>query len=200
MSPFQVQASATTGYYTANTLAGTRLNNNIADLASSITVVTAQQLEDTASQNINDVFRYEANTEGARTYTPFVLVRSNLQDALGGIGGTTGVQQSALATGNRVRGLSTADQEEDNFFSLSRLPFDSYNTQSDRDQPRTQFDHFRNGKSGGHRQPVPDSGQHGHVEWAGDVGCRQLGQIPRDVRRQYSDLKDKLGIYVGADV
>jgi hypothetical protein len=130
MSPFQVQASATTGYYSANTLAGTRLNNNIADLASSITVVTAQQLEDTASQNINDVFRYEANTEGARTYTPFVLIRSNLQDALGGIGGTTGVQQSALATGNRVRGLSTADQEEDNFFSLNRLPFDSYNTQS----------------------------------------------------------------------
>lgn len=131
MNPFQVQASShDTGYYTENTLAGTRLNNNIADLPSSITIVTAQQLEDTASTNINDVFRYEANTEGAATYTPFVLVRGNLQDPLGGGGGTTGNYSSAQTTANRIRGLSQADQEEDNFFSLYRIPFDTYNTQS----------------------------------------------------------------------
>lgn len=130
LSPFEVKAAADTGYFAANTLAGTRLNNNIADLPSSITVVTKQQLEDTASVDINDVFRYEANTEGARTYTPFALVRGNLQDGLGGGGGTTGNYTSALATGNRVRGLSAADQEQDNFFSLYRIPFDSYNTQA----------------------------------------------------------------------
>jgi outer membrane receptor protein involved in Fe transport len=130
LSPFEVNATKDQGYYAANTLAGTRLNNNIADLPSSISVVTKQQLEDTNSLNINDVFRYEANTEGAHTYTPFVLVRSNMQDALGGGGGTTGNFASALDTGNRIRGLSTADQEEDNFFSLYRIPFDSYNTQA----------------------------------------------------------------------
>jgi hypothetical protein len=128
LSPFEVDATKEQGYYTANTLAGTRLNNNIADLPSSITVVNKQQLEDTNSVNINDVFRYEANTEGAHTYTPFQLVRSNLSDNLGGGGGTTGNFASALDTGNRVRGLATADQEEDNFFSLYRIPFDSYNT------------------------------------------------------------------------
>jgi len=113
-----------------NTLAGTRLNNNLADLPSSITIVTKQQLEDTNSQNINDIFRYEANTEGASTYTPFTLVRSNLSDALGGGGGTTGNYTSAATSGNRVRGLSAVDLEMDNFPSISRIPFDSYNTQA----------------------------------------------------------------------
>jgi hypothetical protein len=130
LSPFEVNASKDQGYFTANTLAGTRLNNNIADLGSSITVVTKQQLEDTNSININDIFRYEANTEGARTYTPTTLVRTNFSDNLGGTGGTSGNYASALDTGNRIRGLSTADQEEDNFFSLYRIPFDSYNTQA----------------------------------------------------------------------
>ncbi len=130
LSPFEVNSTKDQGYFTQNTLAGTRLNNNIADLGSSITVVTRQQLEDTNSVNINDIFRYEANTEGARTYTPTVLVRTNFSDNLGGTGGTTGNYQSALDTGNRVRGLSTADLEVDNFFGLYRIPFDSYNTQA----------------------------------------------------------------------
>jgi hypothetical protein len=130
LSPFEVVGSKDQGYYTPNTLAGTRLNNNIADLASSITVVTRQQIEDTGAVNINDIFQYEANTEGAHTYTPFVLVRSNMSDTLGGGGSTTGNFSGAVATGNRVRGLSSADQEEDNFFSSYRIPFDSYNTES----------------------------------------------------------------------
>ena len=130
LSPFEVHGEKARGYFAPNTLAGTRMNNNIADLPSSVTVVTQQQLEDTNSTNINDVFRYETNTEGAHTYTPFTLVRSNLQDGLGGGGGTTGNFTSALATGNRVRGLSTVDQEQDNFFSLYRIPFDGYNTQA----------------------------------------------------------------------
>src|SRR5208283_3079314 len=102
--------------FAANTLAGTRLNNNIADLPSSITVVTKQQLEDTSSQNINDVFRYEANTQGASTYTPTAgtsATRSNVSDSLQGSGGTqsfagTVGYNSAIDTGNRVRGLAAA--------------------------------------------------------------------------------------------
>ena len=130
LSPFEVTTDKNAGYYTANTLAGTRLNNNIGDIPSSVTVVTRQQLQDTNSLNINDVFRYEVNTEGAQTYTPIAIVRSNLADSLGGGGGTTGNFTGAVATGNRVRGLSTVDLEVDNFFSLYRIPFDSYNTQS----------------------------------------------------------------------
>jgi outer membrane receptor protein involved in Fe transport len=135
LTPFEVNSTKDQGYFAANTLAGTRLNNNIADLPSSVTVVTKQQLEDTASQNINDVFRYEADTQGVSTYTPTTgnsATRSNVSDSLAGSGGTqafagTSGYNSALDTGNRVRGLAAADLEVNNFYSLYRVPFDSYN-------------------------------------------------------------------------
>ncbi len=130
LNPFVVDSSQEKGYFAASTLAGTRLNTNIADLPSSITVVTKQQMEDTNSLNVNDVFRYEANTEGSRTYTPFTLVRGNAVDASGGGGGTSGNFTSGATNGNRVRGLAAVDQNEDNFFSIFRIPFDAYNTQS----------------------------------------------------------------------
>jgi len=130
LSPFEVAASAQKGYLTTNTLAGTRLNTNIGDLAGSITVVTKQQLEDTNSLDINDVFRFEANTEGALTYTPIVLTRGQVTDSLAGSGSTGGSFTSATASGNRVRGLAAVDNEQDNFLALSRIPFNSYNTQS----------------------------------------------------------------------
>ena len=63
LNPFEVDASKDIGYYAQNTLAGSRLRTNIGDLASSITVVTKQQLQDTGTLNINDVFMYEANSE-----------------------------------------------------------------------------------------------------------------------------------------
>jgi hypothetical protein len=63
---FGVSASQNGAYHVASTLAGTRLDNNAVDLPSSITVVTKQQLADMGSMNINDVFSFERNTEGAR--------------------------------------------------------------------------------------------------------------------------------------
>ncbi len=130
MSPFQVQASPNdVGYYAENTLAGTRLNTNIGDLASSITVVTKQQLIDTASVDINDVFMYEANTEGANTYTPVYLNRGVLRDTIGGYSGDTGTPFGS-ATANRIRGLGSADTSESNYPTIARIPFDTYNTQS----------------------------------------------------------------------
>jgi outer membrane receptor protein involved in Fe transport len=139
LSPFEVNASQQQGYLSTNTLAGTRLNTNIGDLPGSVTVVTKEQMEDTNSLNINDVFRFEANTEGAGTYTPYTsgasTERGNAADALGGAGGNILSGQvtqyaDALDSGNRVRGLSTVDNEEDNFYSLYRIPFDAYNTES----------------------------------------------------------------------
>ena len=133
LSPFVVDASAQKGYLATSTLAGTRLNTNIGDLAGSITVVTKQQLEDTNSIDINDVFRFESNTEGALTYTPITLTRGQVSDTLSGSGSTGGNASSftsASSTGNRVRGLAAVDNEEDNFFALSKIPFNAYNTQS----------------------------------------------------------------------
>lgn len=49
LTPFQVNSSKDSGYFAENTLAGSRLNTNLADLAASITVVTKQQMDDTAA-------------------------------------------------------------------------------------------------------------------------------------------------------
>ena len=130
MSPFEVQASAhDVGYYTENTLAGSRLNTNIGDLASSITIVTKQQMVNTASLDINDIFMYEANTEGANTYTPLYLNRGFVRDVISGYSADGG-QGFGSATANRVRGLDVTDTAQNNYPSIARIPFDTYNTNS----------------------------------------------------------------------
>ncbi len=130
LSPFEVKTEKDTGYFAENTLAGSRLNTNLADLASSITVVTKQQLEDTGSLDINDVFKYEASTEGSNTYTPVVTDRGTAKDTIGGY--SLGNDGSTLtnAQANRVRGLTAPDAAINNFPTNNRLPFDAYNVQS----------------------------------------------------------------------
>jgi len=66
LSPFMVEGTADKAYFAENTLAGSRLNSNLGDIAASITVVTKEQLADTGSMDINGVFKYEANSDGAR--------------------------------------------------------------------------------------------------------------------------------------
>ncbi len=132
LSVFNVDASQDQGYFAQNTLAGSRMRTNVADLASSITVITVQQLEDTASTDINDVFRYEANTEGAATYTPSVqsLRNDGVVDVNAGYthGGDGVPQTNAIA--NRVRGLGVPSSAQNYYPTITQVPFDAYNVQS----------------------------------------------------------------------
>lgn len=131
LSPFTVDATKDKGYYAANTLAGSRLKTNLADLGSSISVVTAQQMADTASTDINDIFRYEVNTEGSLSYTPNIQSSRNdgFIDQIGGA--TQGNFTSYTNAGaNRVRGLGTPTPAINYYSTNPSLPFDSYNTQS----------------------------------------------------------------------
>ena len=135
LSPFEVTADQAKGYFTPNTVSGTRLNNNIGDIPSSVTVIDKQQLEDTNSQNINDIMLYEANTEGSHTFTPvtgFTESGGHMEDALTGAndGATSSGIGGAQTLSSRVRGLGAPDNEVDNFFGIYRIPFDSYNVQS----------------------------------------------------------------------
>src|SRR5262245_44049692 len=68
MSPFEVMEDKR-GYYGMTTMSGTRLNSKIEDLASSITIVTKEQMMDFAMLNVHDVFNYEASTEGMGNYS-----------------------------------------------------------------------------------------------------------------------------------
>ncbi len=118
MSPFEVTDEGQNGYYASNTLSGTRLNSKIEDLASSITVVTKQQLLDTASVDINDIFLYEANTEGTGNFTDFSVGRNgDVNDAV----------QGSPTTANRIRGIASANIARGNFASDSSIPIDTYN-------------------------------------------------------------------------
>ncbi len=132
LSPFQVDSTQDKGYFAQNTLAGSRLRTNISDLGSSITVITAQQLEDTASVDINDVFRYEANTEGSSTYTPSVqsLRNDGVVDVNAGFtAGSSGSPQTN-AGANRVRGIGVPGSSWNYYPSVGQVPFDAYNLQS----------------------------------------------------------------------
>ncbi len=132
LTPFQVDTTKDQGYFAQNTLAGSRMRTNIADLGASITVITAQQFEDTASTDINDIFRYEANTEGSYSYTPAIqsLRNDGVIDVSAGFthGGDGQPQTNAIA--NRVRGIGIPSASYNYYPAISQVPFDAYNVQS----------------------------------------------------------------------
>ena len=124
LSPFTV-VEDDKGYQAFNTAAGTRLNSKLEDLGSSITVVTKQQMQDTAVLDINDLFRYEASTEGTDDFTQFTPNRT------GGVGDNI---QGDPSRANRIRGVGSAGTSGSgvnnawgNFSSNSKIPFDLYN-------------------------------------------------------------------------
>ncbi|MBX7122790.1 MAG: TonB-dependent receptor plug domain-containing protein [Opitutaceae bacterium] len=120
LSPFQVVAD-TTGYLASNTMSGTRLNAKIEDLGAAITVITKQQLIDTAALDINDVFQTEIGTEGIYQFTDqSVDFQGRVIDNV----------QNSPQTSNRIRGLSAANISVDGFSATSRIPFDTYNLDS----------------------------------------------------------------------
>jgi len=132
LSPFTVTTTKDQGYFAQNTLAGSRMNTNIADLGAAISVVTKQQLEDTGSLDINDAFRYEVGTEGSTTYTPVIATMrgEGIADAVGGASFGNSTTVSTNATANRVRGLGSPTMALNYYPAISAIPFDSYNTAS----------------------------------------------------------------------
>lgn len=114
LSPFQVVAN-TKGYYSANTMSGTRFNTKLDDLASSITVMTKEQMADFGMLDVNDVFLYVAGTEGTGTYTDYTLDRN----------GSLGDNVQNNPTGaNRVRGIAPANVSLGNIETMGRVPVD----------------------------------------------------------------------------
>ena len=118
MDVFEVSTANDKGYLATSALSGTRLNSKIEDISASLSVVTKQQLMDTASVDINDVFMYEANTEGTKQWTSFTNDRGTISDDI----------QANPTAATRMRGLSAANTAANGF--ASSLPFDSYNIDS----------------------------------------------------------------------
>jgi outer membrane receptor protein involved in Fe transport len=118
MSVFEVSDDNDKGYLATFAMSGTRLNSKIEDLAASLSVVTRQQLMDTAAVDINDVFMYEANTEGTAQWTSFANDRGTISDDI----------QADPTGATRMRGLTSANTAVGGI--ASTLPFDTYNIES----------------------------------------------------------------------
>ena len=117
LTPFEVSTGTERGYSASNTLAGTRLNSRLEDLAGSISVITKQQLDDTAALDINDIFLFEVGTEGTGQFTD--LTNDGRGDYDNVAGNPTGA--------NRMRGLSAATIAVGGFTASSSIPIDTYN-------------------------------------------------------------------------
>jgi outer membrane receptor protein involved in Fe transport len=117
LSPFTVTSEKDTGYQATNTLAGTRLNTPLKDIAASISVLTKDLFEDTASTRQADLLVYATSTEIAG-------VGGNYS---GNADNSTGERRRAIPV-NRIRGLAEADNTRNYFYT--GIPMDAYNTES----------------------------------------------------------------------
>ena len=121
LSPFEVVTEKDTGYAATSSLAGSRLNTKLGDIASAISVVTEEFMQDTGSKTIQDVLVYTTNTEVAGLGGNFYGGESGDRN--------TGYRDRLLAEphkATRVRGLNTADLTREYF--PTDIPMDWYNT------------------------------------------------------------------------
>jgi outer membrane receptor protein involved in Fe transport len=118
MSPFVVDSSDNVGYLATNTLAGTRLNTELKDVGSAISVVTAEFLQDTGATDTETLLVYTTNTEVAGVDGNFTHV---------GNGSTSNEEGNFLQPHNntRVRGLTAADNTREYF--VSDIPWEGFN-------------------------------------------------------------------------
>ena len=117
LSPFVVDASSDVGYLVSSSLAGTRLNTNLSDIGSAISVYNKELLDDIAATDNQTLLSYDLNTE-VRS------IRSSYS-ATTGQGAEEGDNFDNPNNGTRVRGLVQADNTTD--FFLTDVPWDGYN-------------------------------------------------------------------------
>lgn len=116
LSPFEVSSAATKDGYTATTtLAGNRLNTQLRDVGSSVTVYTSQFFKDLGATSNTSLLQYTVSSEVGGIYGNFA-----------GTGDSAALSEPARPNeATRIRGLAAADNTRD--FFRSQIPWDSYN-------------------------------------------------------------------------
>ncbi|MBP7141788.1 MAG: TonB-dependent receptor [Opitutaceae bacterium] len=118
LTPFEVSATADRGYVATETLAGTRIRTNLADVGSAISVYTKEFLADIGATGNATLLQYTTNAEVGGVHSTYA-----------GLGNGTSVDESGTlaspSSNNRVRGLSAADNARD--FFVSDIPWDGFN-------------------------------------------------------------------------
>lgn len=114
LSPFEVDASSDSGYRATTTIAGSRLNTQLKDVAASVSVLTNEFLDDLGATNVEEALAFVANAETGQTFEG----GTNASWVDGG--------QATQPSRNRIRGLTRADTTSD-FFATSNPHIDNYN-------------------------------------------------------------------------
>jgi outer membrane receptor protein involved in Fe transport len=114
LSPFEVNAQEDSGYIARNTLAGSRLNTSLRDVASQVSVMTPEFLQDVGAVTIDEALLYSLNTENTKEF--YDVVTNN----------NATLTNNPQGGNNRTRGIGQQVPTID-FFETS-LPQDTYNT------------------------------------------------------------------------
>lgn len=114
MNPFDVSENKDEGYAARDTLAGSRLNTSLADVASQTEVMTPAFMADIAGTSVEDMLRYSIDVENN---TEFSSATANGGDFTAGV--------INYRSGDRIRGLASPGTTHD-FFSTV-IPSDAFN-------------------------------------------------------------------------
>jgi hypothetical protein len=121
LSPFEVVTDRDNGYLATSTLAGTRLNSELKDVAASISVITKDFMEDIAANDLESLLTYTLGTEVAGQGGNF----AGADPGGAGEGLNFNSALERINVGTRVRGLTSADTTRG--FFPSSIPVDGYN-------------------------------------------------------------------------
>lgn len=113
LSPFEVDSRGDSGYMATHTLAGTRLNTSLKDVASSVSVFTEQFIEDLGAESIEELSNYTTN----------MYVYYDEDNAPGVTSDRISTTANNIVQSIRIRGVS-ATQGMDYFRSIT--PSDGY--------------------------------------------------------------------------
>jgi iron complex outermembrane recepter protein len=115
LSPFEVNSSKDVGYLAKDTLAGSRLNTSLKDIAGQISIMTPEFLQDVGVVTMEDAFRYSLNIESTDEF--YDVTSSN----------NATLTTQTINGNNRARGLGQSTPTHD--FFATNIPSDTYNSE-----------------------------------------------------------------------
>jgi iron complex outermembrane receptor protein len=113
LSPYIVNSSGDAGYIARNTLSGSRTNTALRDVASMVSIMTPEFLQDVGAMTVEDALAYSLNTENSKEF--YDVVTNN----------NATLTNNTLSGNNRTRGLGQQTATAD--FYETAMPQDEYN-------------------------------------------------------------------------
>lgn len=191
LSPFEVSGAGNIGYLANNTLAGTRLNTELRNVANAVQVLTAEFIEDIGATDFGELLIYTTGTEAYG-------VSGNA--SFGQEGGTSGEElgqeraRREPQLNNRVRGLARADLARDYF--LSDVQFDPYIISSVTINRGPNASLFGLGSPGGIINSTIDRAETRRTFGEINVRVNEFGSRRASLNHNQMVIKDKLAIRV----